>query len=424
MTEAKTAPGGVIDILDLHQPVLSDLQRAALANTVVPPLEEEAVLEQARKATGLSDFGEPDFRERLRLWLRCAAEDEQLSNVGKAGVYGLAVRAATNRLHVEDLVRRHPQILDLPIDRPLAIAGLPRSGTTHLQNFLAADPQLRSLPYWEAIRPFPAADEVAKSGEIDPRWLKCAAEWERADALMPISKAMHPFDPEHISEDIELQNLNFSSYHIEFISGRSPVWRDYYFAHDQAPTYRYMKKVLQALDFTTGGGRRWLLKCPQHMEQLKAFNSVFPDATLVINHRDPVASIQSAITGNCYRARLRRTVVQPDETAEYWIDRYERLLRACVRDRDTIASDQAMDVYFHELMADPMTQVEAIYRKAGLPIDAALHERWRAFMADNPRGKHGQVRYDLRRDFGLTPEEIRARFQFYMDRFPVRVEVR
>ncbi len=417
-----TGPGVIIDITDLHDPVLSAVQRAAVDAAQEPRLEEEHVLDLARQATGLSDFGDDGFRERMRLWLKCAADDAGLSRLGRSTIFGMCVRYATTRLRVEDLVRRHPEILDIPIERPLVVAGLPRSGTTHLQNFLAADRNLRSLPYWEAIRPVPAADEVATPGQEDPRHAKCAAEWVQADALLPYTKAMHEFSPDHISEDVEFSCIDFGSYHIEWLTF-SPAWRDYCETHDQTPVFRYLKKCLQVLNFQTGT-KRWLMKCPQHMENLVPLTTVFPDATVVMTHRDPVASIQSAITSNCYRQRISRRTVEPKKTSDYWIDRYERLLRACVRDRDRLDPERTVDVYFDKFMAAPMATVEEIYRKAGMPISDALRAAWADFIARAPRGKYGQIHYDLRRDFGLTPEEIRARFGFYFERFPVTVEVK
>lgn len=412
-----------IEITDLKAPVLTDLQREALANAPDVSLDEDSVLRLAREQTGLTDFGDDGFRERLRIWLQSADEDAELSRLSRASVFGMCVRYAATRLRVEDLVRRHPEILHLPIERPLVIAGLPRSGTTHLQNFLAADKQLRSLPYWEAIRPIPAVDETAAPGEEDPRRLKCVAEWARADALMPLSKAMHEMSPDHISEDIEFQCIDFGSYHLEWLA-RVPRWRDHYLQMDQLPIYRYLKKTLQVLNFLDGQNKRWLLKCPQHMEQLIPLTTVFPDATVVITHRDPVASIRSAATGGCYGARIRRTAVRPDEIIGYWIDRYQRLLGRCVRDRGVLDPDRTVHVFFDRFMADSMATVEEIYAKAGLPLDDNLRADMNAFLAENQRGKHGQVRHNLRRDFGMTPEEVRAPFQFYLDAFPVAIEVK
>ena len=414
---------GTIDITDLKHPVLTPLQEQALAAAAAHPvpLTEEAVLEAARAQTGLSDFGPDDFRVRLALWLKCTLDDPNLSAVGRAGIYMNSVRYAANRLRVEDTVKRHPEILDIKIDRPIVIAGLPRSGTTYLQNFLASDSRLRSLPFWEATRPVPAPDEIAKPGEEDPRHAKSVVEWAQYDELMPYIKAIHEFSPDQISEDIELQAIDFGSYYLEWLA-IAPEWRDYYFATDQTSVYRYLKKVLQVLTWFKGPNR-WLLKCPQHMEQLVPLSTVFPDATIVINHRDPVASIQSAITGPCYSARISCNRVETDTVANYWIDRFQRLLKACVRDRDKLDDARVVDVYFHELMADPWSVIEEIYAKAGLPLTEEIKTAMKDFVARNPRGKHGQLVYNLRRDFGLTPESIRAGFGFYFERFRARPEV-
>jgi hypothetical protein len=412
-----------IDITDMRNPVLTPLQQAALAAAEANPvpLTEAAVLGAAQAATGLSDFGDDDFRVRLGLWLKGTRDDANLSAAGRAGIFMDCVRYASNRLRVEDLVKRHPQILNIKIDRPIVVAGLPRSGTTYLQSFLAADDRLRSLPFWEAVRPVPAPEETALPDEPDPRLTKATEEWAQYDALLPYIKSIHEFSPDHISEDIELQAVDFGSYYLEWLV-MAPEWQEHYFSTDQTPTYRYLKKMLQVLTWLKGPNR-WLIKCPQHMEQLVPLTTVFPDATVVINHRDPTASIQSAITALCYSARVRCKTVQPDQVADYWTHRYERLLGACVRDRGKLDDARVVDVYFHELMADPWKIIREIYRKAELPLTDAAWWAMDSFVRNNPRGKHGQIHYDLRRDFGRTPESIRERFKFYFDRFPVRAEV-
>ena len=138
-----------IRIPDLASPELSPVQanmiKAARGMTI--EFSEDAVLGAACKATGLSDFGAEDFRERLRVWLQAVEEDSDLGPVGRIGVFRDITRYASNRLRFEDLLRRHPEILNVEIERPIIIAGLPRSGTTHLLNLIASDRRLRSLPY-------------------------------------------------------------------------------------------------------------------------------------------------------------------------------------------------------------------------------------------------------------------------------------
>ena len=412
-----------ITIADLHKPILSPLQQEAIAGASARPVtvSEDVVLQAARDATGLDDFGPDDFRARLRIWVESVAAETNLSDLGRAGVYSEMVRYASNRLRIEDCIKRHPEILDIAIERPLIVAGLPRSGTTYLQNILSADQRLRSLPYWEALQPVPTPGEEAADVKRDPRYIRADNSWREADALLPFLKAIHPFDPDHISEDTELQCFNFSSYHLDWVVPNT-IWSDYYLNADQTPTYRYLKKVLQVLTWHRGPNR-WLMKSPQHMEQLGPLLKVFPDATVVLNHRDPVASIQSAITSLAYTSRTRTKSVDAASIAEHRIGRFEKLLRRCVRDRDALPEDQIQDVYFHDLMDNPANIVCDIYRKAGLEVDGPLRQRLDELLSHYVRGKYGKIDYNLRRDFGLDPAEIRKRFDFFLDRFPVRIEV-
>jgi hypothetical protein len=411
-----------IRITDLAQPVLTDAQRAAIlaASQTSVSLSADAVIAAARQRTELSDFGAEDFRERLRVWLQSADEDRELNALGRATVFGNCVRVLSNRLLFTRLLKRHPEIDDIEIRQPLIIAGLPRSGTTHLVNLISADRRLRSLPYWESLEPFPKDGEVAGPGGIDPRLLRCRESYERGDRLLPLLRAMHHMTPEHVHEEIEVQELDFSTYNLEWYA-RVPRWRDYYLSHDQRPHYAYLKRVLKALQWLRGPNR-WVLKSPQHLEQLVPLYETFPDATIILTHRDPVEVVQSAITMLAYGARLRRTRVDTADIAEYWMDRIERLLRACVRDRDRLPAAQSLDVLFDEFMADDVAMVERIYRLAGLPLTADARARLGEFMHANPRGKHGRVLYDLRTDFGVHPAALRQRLDFYLQRFAVHVE--
>ncbi len=409
-----------IRIADLARPVLTDMQVAAIAAAPPVAMEVEAVLAAARAATGLADFGAPDFRERLAIWLAAFDADKGLGPLGRAGLFGDCVRYASTRLRAEDIHRRHPEIADVAIDRPIMIAGLPRSGTTHLVNILAADPRLRSMPLWETMEPIPADDAPAVPGE-DPRFTRTRAMWGQFEAIVPLMPAMHEMAPDHVHEDIELQGADFSSYLPEWLS-RPYAWRDYYAAHDQTPHYAYGRRVLQAMTWLRGPNR-WVMKSPPHMENFGPLLATYPDATVIVTHRDPLAVIQSAVTMLAYGDRIRRTLpIDLKELADYWIDRIEMLLRACVRDHDLLPPGRSMDVLFHEYMADQKAVIRRAYALADLDLTPEAEAAIDRYLAANRRGKHGQVAYDLAGDFGVDIGALRERFAFYYDRFPVRRE--
>lgn len=385
-------------------------------------LTAQQVLDRAMAQTGLTDFGEDTgFAARLAVILQALDEDAGLTRGGRIFVLQQAVRAMANRLRIEDLVKRHPEICDVPITRPIFIAGLPRSGTTHLVNWLSRDDRLNSLTLWESEEPVPS--QPLAPGQDDPRIARSSAYWSAFGALVPHMSAMHEMAAHDIHEDNELLFMDMNCYNWEF-SARLPRWSDYYLAHDRTVSYAYEKKVLQVLAWQRGeaGKRRWLLKSPQHMENLAAIKAVFPDATMVITHRDPVNVLRSLTTMLGYSDRTRRDPVDPPALARLWKARIVRLLRECVSQRDAFGPDCSLDVMFHEYMADQQGTAERIYALAGLDLPPDIRARLHAYLAENPRHSHGKVVYDLEGVFEVDVAQLRAEFAFYYDRFPVRQE--
>lgn len=417
-----------IRITDLASPVLSDLQKTIhdYGETLQVSLDAAEILAEAQAAVSLGDFGPGDFMQRLQLLCDEWNSDTGLNNLGKLGLRNKLLLFARNRLLIHDLLQRHPEIHKIQIRSPIIVAGLPRSGTTHLLNLMAADSRLRALPLWESYEPVPVPGEALTTKNVDPRFQRCADAWEMMQSTLPHLAAMHPMNPEHIHEELELMGPDFASYNFEWLC-QCPRWRDHYYATDQTPHYEYMKTVLKILtwqDGDDGSKTRWVLKCPQHLEQLTVLHKVFPDATIAITHRDPVSVIQSAVTMLAYGQRMSRHTVDVKNIADYWSDRVLHLLQACVRDRGDVPDAQSIDVPFHEFMADDIGMVRHIYAKAGLPMTEQAAAELQAYIATHPRGKHGRVIYDLKQDFGVDPNELRKRFDFYFSQFPVQVETK
>jgi hypothetical protein len=413
-----------IRIDDLRTPVLNDMQRMGLefGETQRTELTVDAVCAAAVGQTGLSDFGPDDFRERLEVQLDEMNADPERTGLGRMMMFGDCVRYASNRLRIRELLKQHPEILDIPIEKPVIVIGLPRSGTTNLVNLLAADSRFRSMPLWESYEPVPDPREETPVDGVDPRWTRCQGQWEAMQAGAPFIAAMHPMNPDHVHEELELMTPDFTSYNLEWVA-RTPKWRDYFLAHDQTPHYAYMKTVLQIMQWYRPR-ERWVLKSPQHLEQIGPLMTTFPDATIVVTHRDPVAVVQSTITMLTYGARTSYKTSNPEWYRDYWTDRIGRLLDSSLRDRHLLPADRTVDVFFHEYMADEMGTLQRIYDMAGIEFTGEAKAEVAAYQAAHPRGKEGRVVYDLRGDFGVTPEEVRTRYTDYMNAFPVKIEVK
>ena len=244
MTDAAAAP---VQLDDLAEPRFSpeaeqirDLMGAMAADC---PLDAEALHARADADTGLDDFGPDDYRERLDVYLAALHEISGMHAPGIVNFFSQLVQWLKNRLLLTDLLSRHPEINDIELVPPVVIAGLPRTGTTHLHNLLAAAPTFRTLPYWESVEPFPLPSEVGV--EPDPRRVRMDVAVEFMNVVMPYFPLMHEMTTDHVHEEIQLLANDFSSMLMETL-GHVPRWRDYYLAHDQTPNYEHLATQLKA----------------------------------------------------------------------------------------------------------------------------------------------------------------------------------
>jgi len=311
-----------------------------------------------------------------------------------------------------DLLSRHPEIDDIELRSPVVIAGLPRTGTTHLHNLLATPSTFRTMPYWESVEPFPLPAEVGV--EPDPRRDRMDVAVSVINTVMPHFALMHEMTTDHVHEEIQLLANDISTMLLETLSD-VPRWRDYYQAHDQTPHYEYLAKQLKAMQFLRGG-RRWLLKSPQHLEQVPVLNRVFPDCIVVFTHRDPLPVALSMIAMITYSARMHRSPVPVERIAKSWIDRLEQMLNALVRDRDTIGPQRSIDIRFDDFLSNELGTAEQVYDLAGEPFDAPARTAIADYLAGHQRGRLGSVETSYQM-FGLTEDNLRARFAPYVERF-------
>jgi hypothetical protein len=400
-------------------PATEQLRAAMTAMAPECPLEPDALCAAARQQSGLHDFGDDGFRARLAVLCDALGSEAGLSGPGVVNWYSQLVQFLKNRLLVEDLYRRHPEIAAVRIDRPIIICGLPRTGTTHLHNLISADPALRSLPYWESLEPVLPEAEAPAPGQPDPRRARTQFALDVMNSALPYFTRMHEITVDHVHEEIQLLAMDLSTMLFE-TQALMPTWRDHYKAADQTASYRYLRRVLQVLQWLRGG-ERWVLKSPQHLEQFPPLVETFPDATFVVTHRDPASVTVSMAAMIAYTARMSVEHVDPPAIGRYWSARVEDLFRSCGADRHVLAARQSIDVRFHEFMADDIATVEAVYRVAGQPFTEATRDAMARFVADHPRGRHGTVVYRPE-VLGIDRRERRAALADYMAGFGVQSE--
>jgi len=389
----------------------------------VPPisLREGDLLNAARRSTGLSDFGDDDFREPLRRLLSCLETEADLTLLGRVAARRDLTGLLISRLLLEEDRKRFPGIAAERITAPIFIIGLPRTGSTALHHLLAQDPETRAALAWEVMYPSPPPRRATYS--TDPRIARAAGQLRWLDWLAPDFRAIHPVGAQLPLECIAIMSASFRAMRFQ-TTYNVPGYEKWLAEQDMRPAYAFHRRFLQHLQWGAPGAQ-WVLKAPSHVFAFDALLDTYPDARIVQTHRDPVAAVASvaSLSSVLHRAFSRRR--EPTLFGREVTDRWSAGLNRTVELRriGRVAADRLADVHHHELLADPMGVVKRIYGQFQMPLTVAAADRMRTFLAENPPGKHGRHRYALD-TFGLDAQDLAKRFKTYCEHFGVRPEGR
>ncbi len=383
----------------------------------MPPLTLDAVVDEACRATGLDDFGPPDFRDGLTILCESIEAEARLNPLGELAVRDTIVSALAARLRVFDWVSRHREVTDERIDAPIIVIGMFRAGTTFLSRLLDQDPGNRALLRWEAGDPVPPP--TRSDHRVGPRVDASQLANDMLEQLNPSMRAIHHEDADGPTECIAVMSQDFKSLTWEAITN-VPGYSRWLLDTDQRSAYEYHRAVLQILQ--SGGVRgRWTLKSPHHAIALDALTAVYPDARLVLLHRDPavlcasVCSLISTLSGTFSDADHRPYI------AEHWTAMLEESVRRIDTFRDAHPDHPILDVQYADLVGDPLGTVATIYEASGAELDAAARNALSAYVEAHPKGSLGAHHYDLA-EFGLQADAIRERFAGYVERYEVPTE--
>jgi len=377
-------------------------------------LVPEELMAAARQLTGLGDFGPDSFREGLDIFCDSVSNEAELNEVGSLAIPGTITSNLANRLRVVDWAARHPEVAAEEIQAPVIVIGMFRAGTTLMSYLLDQDRHNRPLLLWEA------ADSAPPSSPADhrsgPRVEAARQQAAMLDQLNPRARLVHHEEADGPTEDIAVMSQDFKSLSWEAICN-VPTYGQWLLSVDQRSAYAYHRQVLQVLQ--SGGVRgRWTLKSPHHATALNALTAVYPDARLVVLHRDPVvlcASVCSLIT------TLSSTFSGSDHTAyisEHWTAMLEESIRRVDAFRAAHPEHTVVDLLYADLVQQPLQTMASLYSSLGLELDAATEAAVAAYVESHPKGKFGVHGYDLA-EFGLVDGELTERFAGYTERYHV-----
>ena len=359
----------------------------------------------AVQSTGLSDFGDPAYEAGLTAFSRALVTEADLTPAGRRFAGGAIEAALTNRLWIQREFTAEPRMPTRPVGPALVVLGLPRSGTTLLQNLLALDPANRSLRQWEASRPAPAPTVGAE--EHDPRVRSAERATWLLDRIAPSARALHPTGPRMPTECVTLFANSFASLEVTAIY-QVPSYARWLLATDMRPHYSYYAQQLSLLSWHDHR-ERWSLKSPAHLFWVDELVEALPEARLVMLHRDPAeviasfCSLAATLTGTSARTVDRAAL------GAFWVDTWAEGLARAERARDRVQPNRWHDLRYADLVADPTAAVRRIYAAFDLPFPDEFAAAIGQHVLLSPQHGRGVHRYALD-DFGLAAEPVRETF--------------
>jgi hypothetical protein len=389
--------------------VVATMNRIGLARV---KLDENSLLASARQQTGLTEFGDDRFLLPMRKLLLALENEAELNPVGRFMNRASIVRILKNRLYVHDLLLKHPEIVERPMADPVVVVGLARSGTTRLHRLLAADERFLHLKAWESVNPVPLPQSYTQ--QPDPRITSIEQGLKAVLFMSPQIASVHPLGAHEVEEEVGLIQHGFSSQLFE-IQAKIPSFAEWLMTHDQYAAYEYMVTLLKVISWYRNDPveKPWILKTPQHMQDLDALIHVFPNAKLICSHRDPIKAVGSACS-MAWNAIVRDShTVTADWVGREWLTKTERMLRKTDRIRREIVPKQNQyDVLYADIGSDWQQAISGIYRFLGMEFSAQANTGMTQWLASNQQHKHGQHRYKLE-DFGLNSTVVDERLMFY-----------
>lgn len=380
-------------------------------------LNEEKLIKKAMDITGLNDFGDDLIREPLHLLCEHSRNGKPMTALGRLFLKKDLLRRLTNKLKIEDTLKKQPEILQRHIEKPIFIVGLPRTGTTLLQRLLDLDPNNRTLRNWEMDNPIPLPKPETYT--TDNRIKTENVGWTILDYAAPTYKRIHETGSDIPDECLSLMANSLTSlmYNVSLDAKAMLAW---YMNREHLDTYAFHKRHLQLLQYNFPVNQRWVLKGPMHMFGLPWLLEIYPDARIIQTHRDLVKVIPSLLSLLATMHAAFQGPVAVDELAKEWLEviyHYIDGLKARF-DKEKQQDSQCLfyDVYFNDLVKHPIETIKKIYAYLNIGLSDETVYQMNQYLENNPQHKHGKHKYNLE-EFNLNSQEIYERFSSYYTKF-------
>ena len=380
-------------------------------------LDSKTLVDQARRRTGLEDFGDPPIEPALSTLTTSLEKEAGLHALGRFLMRGHLLGILETRLRLAAIWRDQPDSSTTPIEKPIFVTGMPRSGSTFLHEVLAQDPDHRCPRVWEVMFPIPAPGPSLSDHHWRMRRANMNLWWFRR--LAPGADEVYPVRAVTPHECLGIHSYSLMSE--AFIATcRVPAYEKFLHSVGLHSAYAYEKRFLQHLQ-SRFPLKRWILKSPDHLSALEELFSVFPDAMIIQTHRNPIDVLKSSMqlieVLQGLFARPNRERIQERE-GQMLAETMEHSIR--FRDAHPELAGRFLDLNYSEIVSDPLGTVRRIYQHLDCPLTEAAVERMRQFMST--RSRYRRKHHPTLADLGLDVSVETRRFQNYCNRFGIPVQ--
>ena len=384
---------------------------------LLEPLKIGTLIDNAKRKSGLADLGDDGHFQALEVLIKSINDEAGLNITGRLILKSRLTGALIQRLRIEELLKKHPEIHDIDLGTIILVTGLQRTGTTLLQRLLNANPDIRGVSGVEGMEPVPAS-YAKEHGTTVPK-LRAVFAQQVISWLSPQFMTVHPIDHNEPEEDVMLLDLNFMSQTPE-ATMHVPTYSRWLEGQDHTRTYEYFRKVLKVL-CRQRPGSNWVLKTPHHMEYLDVFLKIFPDATIIQTHRDPRKTLPSFCSMVAHARAIFSDHVDPKEIGGHWYKKTRRMVELTMQTRGNANPNRFVDVSYYDLKRSPIAQLQRIYQQAGIDFDEVAVREAEKYAKTNPQNRFGKHAYQLD-CFGLNEKIIEENFSFYREKYAIPFE--
>lgn len=378
------------------------------------PLSAKKITEDAELHSGLTDWGDPDYRQCLDHFLQSIEQESGIPEGAREYLHLYLTMMGIGRLQTIATLKQNPEIEEVPIEAPIFIAGLPRTGSTVLQGMLSADPSKRSMLYWEteAMAPPPSEENAAN----DPRIKMCEQRMAFFNTIAPDFSAIHHID---VMEPDECNSLFARNYSTGLMSAyyHVPSFEAWHMKRDFEAAYRFHKQQLQILSWKFPK-RRWVCKSPEHNMHLDALLKVYPDARVLIPHRPPAQVMGSS----CSMVRYLRYIFSHGANAnrkvigEHQLNNITSSLKRSMECRRNLPQENFLDLSYTRLVKSPHEEMERVYRFLDETYTPERRNAIETYLTEHRQHKHGGHKYTLS-EFGLSESVVEKATREYQNMF-------